>query len=202
MNITDTIFENKEVSEYMEKQLHNNWSGTKFEDSPRLDPKQKGVFGELYVEALMRTLGRKVIPPEGTGHDRIIDGVKTEIKFSLAGSNRKKDGKLIDPDSFTFNHIAMEKDWDQFIFLGINPPTDSQNTRSFENKTWPTHRLYVMDKADFVAHMNNGSTIFKHQQGGNKSDNDDYCVFGRNSFYELINLPFVREVSLEVPDAK
>ena len=99
------------------------------------------------------------------------------------------------PDSFTFNHIAMEKDWEQFIFLGINPPSDNENTRSFDKDSWPTHRLYVMDKADFVAHMKTGSTIFKHQQGGNKSDNDDYCVFGRNSFYELINLPFVREIS-------
>ena len=202
MSIIDTIFENKQVADYMAQQLHNNWSGTRFEDYPRLDPKQKGVFGELYVEALMRTLGRDVTPPTNPGHDRTIDGIKTEIKFSLAGSNRRKDGKLIDPDSFTFNHIAMEKDWEQFIFLGINPPSDNENTRSFDKNSWPTHRLYVMDKADFVAHMKTGSTIFKHQQGGNKSDNDDYCVFGRNSFYELINLPFVREISLEVSDAK
>lgn len=201
MNIADIIFENKKVAEYMEQQLHNNWSGTRFEDYPRLDPKQKGVFGELYVEILMRKLGHKVTAPTSPGHDRTIDGIKTEIKFSLAGSNRRKDGKLIDPDSFTFNHIAMEKDWDQFIFLGINPPVDSKTTRSFNKDSWPTHRLYIMDKADFVAHMKSGSQIFKHQQGGNKSDNDDYCVFGRDSFYKLIGLPFVRELSLEVNDA-
>ena len=104
MSIIDTIFENKQVADYMEQQLHNNWSDTRFEDYPRLDPKQKGVFGELYVEALMRTLGHDITPPTNPGHDRTIDGIKTEIKFSLAGSNRRKDGKLIDPDSFTFNH--------------------------------------------------------------------------------------------------
>jgi len=202
MSITDTIFENQQVSEYMEKQLHNNWAGTPFEDYPRLDPKQKGGFGELYVETLMRILGHTVESPTNPGHDRIIDGIKTEIKFSLAGSNRKKDEKLIDPDSFTFNHIAMEKDWERFIFLGINPPIDSENTRSFDKSSWPIHRLYIMEKTSFVTHMNSGSKIFKHQQGGNKSKNDDYCVFGRNSFYQLINLPFIREISMEVPNAK
>ena len=109
MSIVDTIFENKQVADYMAQQLHNNWSGTRFEDYPRLDPKQKGVFGELYVEALMRTLGRDVTPPTNPGHDRTIDGIKTEIKFSLAGSNRRKDGKLIDPDSFTLYKFKGEK---------------------------------------------------------------------------------------------
>jgi hypothetical protein len=202
MNITEKVFESKLLTEYIDRQLHNNWSGTKYENYPRLDPKAKGGFGELYVEALMTTLGMKVIPPTNPGHDRIINGVKTEIKFSLAGSNTKKDdGKLIDPDSFTFNHIAMEKDWDQFIFLGLNPDLNNKNVRPYDKKTWPTHRLYVMNKKDFVKHMKKGSTVFKHQQGGNKSNNDDFCVFGRESFYKLIKLPFVKEISLEVNNA-
>ena len=202
MSIVNKIFENKEVREYMKSHVRNNWTGTHFEDYPKLGAKQKGGFGELYVEHLMRSLGHEVELPKNTGHDRIIDKIKTEIKFSLAGSNTKKDKKLIDPDSFTFNHIAMEKDWDQFIFLGINPDFDNPNVRPFENKTWPTHRLYMMEKKDFIKYMKSGNNdVFSHQQGGNKSDNDDYCVLGRNAFYKLIKLPFVKEVSLEVQDA-
>lgn len=201
-NITEAIFNDQNIIDYIDRQLHNNWSGTPFENYPRLDPKAKGGFGELYVESLMTMLGSVVTPPTNTGHDRIIDGIKTEIKFSLASSKSKKDGKLIDPDSFTFNHIAVNKDWDQFIFCGINPSDDNKNIRSFDQSSWVNHRVYVMNKKDFKAHMQSGkSKIFRSQQGGNKSNNDDYCVFGRDYFYELIKLPFVKEISLEVKDA-
>ena len=123
MCVHERIFENKNLKEYIKRSLHNNWRGTYFEDYPRMDPKQKGHFGEEYVEGFMELeLGAEVVAPTNPGHDRIIDGYKTEIKFSLANSVRTKTGdKLIQPDTFTFNHIAAEKDWERFIFFGINP---------------------------------------------------------------------------------
>jgi len=198
MTLTNRIFESMNLNEDIKKQLHNNWDGTPFEDYPRLDPKQKGGLGEKYVEGLMVALGRTVIDPTNPGHDRIIDLKKTEIKFSLANSMTKTDGKLIDPDLFTFNHIAAEKDWEEFIFLGINPELDNPNIRAYAETWWPTHRLYTMCKEDFVSYLHSGrNAVFKKQQGGKKAHNDDYIVSGRGTFYKLISLPFVKEISLE-----
>jgi len=200
MSTVKKIFESMNLQDLVDKYLHNNWAGTPFKDYPRMDPKGKGAFGEDYVEGLMTLTGCTVIPPTNPGHDRIIDIKKTEIKFSLANSNsKKKDGKLIDPDSFTFNHIAAEKDWEEFIFLGINPDLDNPNVRPPKKMTtWPTHRAYTMRKEDFVAYLHSGNNnVFKKQQGGKKADNDDYMVTGTAGFYRLIALPFVKEIDIE-----
>ena len=199
MSIIKKVFESMRLKDLVDKYLHNNWANTPFKDYPRMDPKGKGAFGEDYVEGLMTFCGRTVSPPANTGHDRIIDIKKTEIKFSLANSNsKKKDGKLIDPDSFTFNHIAAEKDWEEFIFLGINPELDNPNIRTPKKMTtWPIHRAYKMNKADFLQYLYGGeNNVFKKQQGGKKSDNDDYMVTGRSGFYKLINLSFIEEIDL------
>ena len=203
MKITDQVFESMKLYEMVEKCLHNNWEGTPFRDYPRMDAKGKGAFGEDYVEGLMMLLGRSVMPPVNAGHDRIIDIKKTEIKFSVANSNNKnKKGKLIDPDCFTFNHIAADKDCEEFIFLGINPHLDNPNIRPPKNMTtWPTHRAYTMSKEDFVSYLRSGNNkVFKKQQGGKKSANDDYMVTGRAGFYKLIALPFVKEINLRSLD--
>jgi len=191
MKLHETIFKNKHLDKLIRQSLHNNWQGTLFEDYPKMDPKQKGGFGEVYVEGYVETLNdSKVNPPKGTGHDRIIDGYRTEIKFSLASSNTKKDGKLIDPDCFTFNHIAIEKDWERFIFCGINPQNSQQNVRR-NGDEFPPVRAYFMLKEDFENYMNSANnTIFKKQQGGKKSKNDDYMVTGH--IQGLIDLPFVK----------
>jgi len=198
MTLTNQIFESMDLDKHIEKQLHNNWEGTRFEDYPRMDPKGKGSFGEAYVEGLMKLRGSTVEPPTNPGHDRIIDIKKTEIKFSLASSNSKKDGKLIDPDSFTFNHIAAEKDWEWFIFLGINPELDNPNIRAPKDMDeWPTHRMYVMNKEDFVSYLASGQNkVFKEQQGGKKATNDDYMVAGKSGFRKLAALPFVTTVTI------
>ena len=147
--------------------------------------------------------GSTVESPTNPGHDRIVDVKKTEIKFSLASSNNnhKKDGKLIDPDSFTFNHIAAEKDWDWFIFLGINPDLDNPNIRPPKDMNeWPAHRMCVMSKVDFLSYLRSGkNVVFKKQQGGKKATNDDYMVTGKNGFRKLAALPFVTVVTVVPP---
>ena len=189
------IFEEMEIEDNIDKWSRNNWAGTVFERYFILGPKQKGSCGELYVEGFMRISGSSVSPPTNTGHDRIIDDHKTEIKFSLASSNTKKDGKLIDKDSFTFNHIAVYKDWKRFIFFGINPNKNNLNIRD-KDKNVPEIRAYFMTKKSFVKHMKRNGRycdVFKPQQGGKKSENDDYIVAG--NIEKLIALPFVKPIS-------
>jgi len=126
----------------------------------------------------MGQMGYEVSPPTDPGHDRIIDGYKTEIKFSLAVS---KGNQIID-DKFIINHVAVGKDWERLIFCGINPQ-DSRSRRV---------QMYYFNKEDFADYISTGDrTIFKHQQSGSKVGNDDYIC---SSFDRFIDLPFVKEI--------
>lgn len=196
MNNIDKILNSKEVLNYYDTFLTNNWKGTPFEKYQHVDPKQKGILGEMIVEKVMLTEGHDVKPPINKGHDRIINNEKIEIKFGLAISPtcKKTKTKLIEPDNFMFNHIASDKDWDKFIFFGINPDKNNINTRKTKGQTWPKYRIYTMTKRDFLSHISGNNTYpFKRQQGGKKSNNDDYIVAGKQSCADLFALPFVKE---------
>jgi len=189
------ILKSARVVEFFERAVKNNWMGTLWEKYILVDPKQKGGAGEIIVEAFMKSEGHTVEKPQDAGHDRIVNGFKCEIKFSLACSNsKKKDGKLIDPDSFIFNHIGALKSWEKFIFCGINPEANNKNIRSYDSKQWPPERLYIMCKEDFVRHINGENPYpFSRQQGGKKTKNDDWMVSGRKACLALFALPFVKE---------
>lgn len=159
--------------------VNNNWSDDPlFYNYHKLGNKQKGVAGEHYVQTMMEVKESTVEPPNDPGHDRIIDGIKTEIKFGLAVSK----GKEILPDKFIINHVAVGKDWDRLIFCGINPlGSDSPRTR-----------VYYFSKKDFAKYMKSeGNLVFKHQQSGKKVGNDDFICA---DFAGFSKLPFVKEI--------
>ena len=191
------IFENAHLLKFLDVNQHNNWEGTPLEKYCSLSTKNKGVYGEMVVEEYMITVLKSLVEsPTNPGHDRIIDGYKTEIKFSLANSPRKHDIKLICPDEFTFNHLAQNKDWERFIFFGVNPSFSNPNVRWESEKELPSEiRGYYMTKKDFrkyMAQANVTTGLFSPQQGGKKGGNDDYMLAGYKKFQKLINLPFVR----------
>lgn len=171
---------------------NNNWSQDPvFKDYHKLGNKQKGVVGEFYVERIMTALGSSVSPPTHTDHDRVIDGLKTEIKFSLAAS----EGKKIVKDKFIINHVAMTKDWDRLLFCCINPIEGWGNVKIRKNDSMPYERMraYFIEKEDFIKYMNSeGDKLFKHQQSGEKGGNDDYIC---TNVDKLIKLPFVKKIS-------
>jgi hypothetical protein len=198
MQTINSLFDDGELYTFLTENQQNNWKGTRFEKYVGLSTKNKGVFGEALVERFMKTfLGATVSAPTSPGHDRIFDSFKTEIKFSLANSprNKKIGQKLINPDEFTFNHIAIKKDWDRFIFFGVNP------NKSQFRVNWrtgcdapPEYRAYFMNKSDFVKYMDSSQRLFSPQQGGIKGGNDDYMVAGYKKFQNLIQLPFVHDI--------
>ena len=199
MNI-ENAFKDGELKELMLKAQQSNWSNTHFKHYVGMSTKNKGVLGEAFVEKLFRAKGIEVLPPTNPGHDRIIGGHKTEIKFSLANSplDKKSDKRLIVPDQFTYNHIACDKDWYRFVFCGVNPASSHDPSKVLAH---PKHRalselrLYFMEKSDFIEYMSTQNTsLFSRQQGGEKGGNDDYMLAGMNKFYRLIDLPFVKEV--------
>ena len=158
---------------------NNNWSGDEvFKDYHKLGNKQKGVAGEYFVEQIMRAMGSTVTPPTHTDHDRTIDGIKTEIKFSLAVSK----GEEIIDDKFIIIHVAVSKDWERLIFCGINPKETHSNRV----------QMYFFNKEDFAKYMASGQKlVFKHQQSGKKGGNDDFIC---TNFGEFSNLPFVKNI--------
>ena len=138
---------------------------TEFKGYMHMNPKQKGEYGEQRISETLRNGGYNVEPrkknPDGTtdtGHDRIVDGFLTEMKFSLASK-----GKF---DVFTLNHVSKGKNWDRLIFVGINLHEEN--------------RMYWMSKDAFIEDVDSDKPLFSYGQGGKKIKNDDYMITGRN----------------------
>jgi hypothetical protein len=176
----DTLFSDGSLRRYLEENLEDPWVNTLFQGYVFLSPKQKGEFGERFVskffqEGLLSEVKRS---PSGTaGHDRVIDGFRTEIKFSLAIRDPKTK-KVLD-DRFIMNHVSKSKDWERLVFCGVN--TDPDNLRLF----WFT-------KEDFTEFVNSERCCFSKQQGGKSADNDDYMC---SNVAKLMEMPFVRQVT-------
>lgn len=131
--------------------LSNKWSGTPLEKYAAMAPKQKGSFSEGVIKQILEDLGHTIEVSSNVGHDFVLDGIKTELKFGLA-TDRNTNWRTM------FNHIGLDKDWDQIIFACINGDLK--------------FRIVVIKKDKL------SEDLLKHQQGGNKSGNDDYMITG------------------------
>lgn len=162
----DEFFEDGELRNFVELKTSRDdpWAGTPYEGYLNLSTVSKGTFGEKLVSKIMLKNGSEVVPKKNKGHDRIIDGYKTEIKFSLSEKM----------NHFTFNHLACHKDWERAILLGVNHNG--------------YYRINWIDKKDFIQNMNSDTPVFKNQQGGGKSDNDDYMFSSDYSKLEDANI--------------
>jgi hypothetical protein len=170
------VFLDEELNGYIKERLYDPWVGTVLEGYRYMDNKQKGGLGELFVEKLMERLGHVVEKPVNTAHDRIINGIKTEIKFSVAHTDHKK--KEIKEDCFTLNHVSEEKDWERLVFAGMNPDL--------------TMWCVYFTKEQFKEMLATGE-YFSAQQGGKKLDNDDYLI-ASTKLKKLLNSEYVQDV--------
>ena len=140
------------VINYLENLKNNPWEGTILEGYYALNPASKGSKGESIVSEILKSLNYDVKDRKNAGHDRIINGVKTEIKFALA-IEKNYNFKCI------FNHIGMEKDWDEIILCCINGDLKIKMV-SFTKENFPIN-------------------LCARQQGGNSGKNDDFmCANG------------------------
>lgn len=98
---------------YKDCDLRNHWLKTPYETYANLGAKSKGCVGETIVKCFLADSGFEVSNRTNVGHDAIVNGIKTEIKFSLASKRNMN-------HEFTFNHIGPKKDWERIIFCGIN----------------------------------------------------------------------------------
>ena len=134
----------------------NPWEGTYIAEYYKLTPKKRGTRAEKIIEKILTQLGYDVQPPteNNGGYDRIVNGIKTEIKFGLA-ANRNEQWRTV------FNHISMQKDWEQIIFGCINGDL-SVRIVCFKRNNLPQYLLSC-------------------QQGGKKIQNDDFMISGKKS---------------------
>jgi len=170
-----SIFEDKSLIEYINQNLKDPWIGTPFEGYVFLSPKQKGEFGERFVSKYFEQNGSEVLRAKSStaGHDRIIDDIITEIKFSLATRDNKGGVKK---DQFIINHVSKDKDWNRLVFFGIN-------------STEEDCCFFWFSKEDFIQHLESDECLFSCQQGGNSIQNDDYIC---TKVSKLKDMPFVK----------
>lgn len=174
----DVLFADGELRAYVEENTSDPWVNTPFEGYVYMSPKQKGEFGERFVSSFFKKVMLCEVnkaPTSTAGHDRVIDGFRTEIKFSLA---TRKGGK-IQPDTFIINHVSKDKDWERLVFFGINPEESDC-------------RFLWFNKEDFLSHLKVSDCCFSSQQGGKRINNDDYMC---TQVAKLISQPFVRKIT-------
>ena len=172
-------FQDGKLRTYIESNVQDPWEDTPFKGYVYMSPKQKGEFGERFVSYYMQELGYSInrAPTSTAGHDRVIDQIRTEIKFSLATRN-KKGG--VNVDQFIINHVSKDKDWERLVFFGINPDEDEC-------------RLVWFTKEDFIDNVESTDSLFAHQQGGKGIKNDDFIC---TKVKELLKQDWVMDVSL------
>jgi len=178
-----SVFADGSLQSYIAANLQDPWRGTPFEGYVYLSPKQKGEFGECFLEKYFQARGLEVkrAPTATDSYDRWVEnGGKVEIKFSLA--MRNKDGTGVCPNNFIINHVSKGKIFDRLVFCCINGSDESQWT------------IKWMQHGDFITHVESPESLFKHQQGGAAVANDDYMCSGAG-ITKLLQQSFVNDIS-------
>lgn len=178
MNLLEIANRPQQIN-FIKSNSDDYWLNTPFELYKTLTSQNKGAYGENLVSEILKDLGFDIKDRTNSGHDRIVNEIKTEIKFSLATSDYKK--RKIKKNSFIINHVAIGKDWNRLIFLGINGPS------TFD------YKLIWFTKDDFK-YMIENKLFFRKQQGGKDGGNDDYMCSGKN-ILELINSIYVKNIT-------
>lgn len=146
--------------------LSNYWLNTPYEIYAALGAKSKGTVGEEIVKEFLKTQYFKVEKRVNTGHDAIVNNIKTEIKFSLASKRNVK-------YEFTFNHVGVNKNWERIIFCGVNGDLEVK-------MCWFTN--------EDVKAIIQESSCFAKQEGP-----DDFFAMGKNST-ALLNHPYAKNM--------
>lgn len=143
---------------------------TRYDNSPfvhikAMSAKQKGKAYELITENVLGKLGFTIDKPTNTEHDRIINGVKTEIKGSTLNKNT---------DHFSFLQIRPAQDYSELMFTMCYP-----------------HELVIMKMDKQTVFQCVEQNIFKKQHGGNKAESGTYLYYGNKETLEQIGAIYV-----------
>ncbi|GGI09044.1 hypothetical protein [Egicoccus halophilus] len=87
------------------------WVGSPFEWIMSLPSRTRGKAGEVLVEKWLTTVGLAVTRPQNSGHDRIVNGRKLEIKFSTLWDKQ---------NTYVFQQLR-DQDYEFIFLLGASP---------------------------------------------------------------------------------
>lgn len=96
------------------KELIDNdpYADSPFRELKALSSKRKGAWFERIVESILRSKGYIVEKPSHTDHDRIVNGLKMEIKGSFMWGSS---------EGFRWQQIRSNQDYDFICFLAVYP---------------------------------------------------------------------------------
>lgn len=165
-NITQWIKQNKIKA--------NPWLTTKFAIYPTLTNRSKGALGESMVRQILKDK-YNIVTRNATdmAWDCESGNKRIEIKTSFENTNK---GELT--GKYMFNHISIKKNWDRLIICLVQHPGKIE--------------LYWFSKKDFIKSLHKNENIFKPQQGGAESKNDDYMIV---SFHKLANTTWLKSMN-------
>src|SRR5210317_2202190 len=83
-----------------------------FRHLKKLPPKQKGMRYEQITEDVLKKLGYRVDKATTTDYDRLVDGLRVEMKGSCLGKNT---------DNFSFLQIRPDQKYDSVMFTMLYP---------------------------------------------------------------------------------
>lgn len=139
--------------------------GSVFRSIRQMAPKHKGARYEAIVEHLCASQGMSVESPKSSDHDRIINGVKTEIKGSCLNKGK---------DVFSFLQIRPDQDYEQLLFLCCHP-----------SETY----MLTMSKALVSQYCEDGT--FKKQHGGNSATSRTFMYYGNEKNLEALGAKYI-----------
>ena len=150
----------------VEEKLDERYVNSPFKHLKNIPAKQKGSRFEKIVSNVLTKVGHTIQKAENSDHDRIINGVKTEIK----GATLVKKKNL-----FSFLQIRPEQDYQIMIFAMFYP-----------NELV----LMEMEKEQVVKNVELG--IFKKQHGGKRGGDETYLYYGNKETLLTIGATFVK----------
>jgi hypothetical protein len=98
-------------TEYVSEKEKRTWEGSPFYWIKGRPSRQIGAIGERLVEGWAQSRGFEVKRPTSSDHDRLIDGLKVEIKFSTLWT---------DNEIYKFQQLR-DQDYEYCFLLGVSP---------------------------------------------------------------------------------
>lgn len=128
------------------------YEGSKFENYKKLGAKQKGAVSERMLSTILEGLGYKVESSLNSDHDRIVNGVKVEMKTATLIKDTE--------EKLSFLQIRPDQDLERYLMTAILP-------NSLE--------MYWIEKDKILELIEKGRVYPQH--GGKKGNSGTYCWY-------------------------
>jgi hypothetical protein len=136
----------------IDESFDSNYLGSKFENYKKLGAKQKGAVSERLLTSILIGLGHNVTDPLNTDHDRIVDGIKTEMKTATIIKDTL--------DKLSFLQIRPAQDVDTYLMTAVLP-NDIES--------------YWVEKKTILDLIEKGE--IKPQHGGKAGNSGTFCWY-------------------------